>query len=279
MQWLSQTPNTPTVTQRPASESVVAAGTQIPVQLKLLHRATFVLERAAFALQLIRHVPAVFTVLVAGVSALQFERGGGGRALAAAELLTGAWVLAVVSREVWHRFGPHAAKAFAKPDPHAASHDEPRVDIAGIAAAALGYVEAWHQARAEGHFELLSPIVLGATLSLLLSFGARRAIRKRGHRSQLYIAVTPTIIAYKAGPRTSWRAEWTDVAAVECAEDEIAVRLQNGQRRVLRAAAFFDGEALLAETWAAIATNAPAHLVSAIGAGPGQAQRCANANS
>ncbi len=65
---------------------------------------------------------------------------------------------------------------------------------------------------------------------------------------------------YKAGPRTSWRAKWTDVAAVEDAQDAIAVRLTNGRRRVLRADYFFDGDALLIETRAAIAKFAPAQL-------------------
>jgi hypothetical protein len=248
------------MTQLHAPDPAALAGTHIPVRLKLLHRATFVAQRAGFLVGLVQHVPALFTVLVAGVSALKIERDGGGRALAAAELLVAAWVLIVVGRETWHLFGRHAANGLARPEPHAASHESPRIDVASLAAAALGYVEAWHHARADGHLELLSPYIVGGTASLLLAFGGRRAIQKHAPQPELYIEVTPAGIEYRAGPRTSWRAKWIDVAAVEHTQDEIAVRLQSGRRRVLRAADFFDGEALLVDTRAAIAAYAPPRL-------------------
>jgi hypothetical protein len=237
-------------------DSGESAGTRIPVRIKLLHRATFVMQRTSFAFELIKHVPAVVTVFAAGFSALQSERDGGALALAVAELATGAWVLVIVGREAWHLFGRGTAKAFANPDQHA-SHERPRIDAANLAAAALGYVESWHRTHVTGHFKLVSPQIVGATLSLLLAVGGQRAINKRRVRPNFYVEVTPDGMRYKAGPRTSWRAQWTDVAAVEDTHDAIAVRLTNGRRRVLRADYFFDGDALLVETRAAIAKYAP----------------------
>lgn len=243
-------------------DSGQSAGTRIPVRIKLLHRASFVVQRTGFAVELIKHVPAVLTVFAAGFSALQSERDGGGLALAAAELVTGAWVLVAVGREAWHLFGRGTASAFARPDAQPA-HERPRIDTANLAAAALGYVESWHRTHVTGHFKLVSPQIVGATLSLLLAVGGLRAIKKRTPQPNFYLEVTPDGIHYKAGPRTSWRAKWTDVAAVEDTQDEIAVVLQNGRRRVLRANYFFDGEALLADTRAAIAAYAPPHLNAA----------------
>jgi len=248
------------MTQRHAPDPAAVEGTRIPVRIKLVHRASFVY-------QLVNHLPAVFTVVVTGASALQVEREGGGRVLAAAELLVGACMLLVIGREAWHLFGRRAANGVA----HVASHKSSSIDVPNLAAAALGYVEAWHHAHVVGHFKLWSPYIVGGTASLLLAIGGRRAIERRKQRRRFYVAVTPAGMAYKAGPRTSWRAAWTDVAAVEHAQDEIAVRLHNGRRRVLRAAFFFDGEALLAQTRAAIAAYAPPHLAaigSAISAAP-----------
>ncbi|HEY2854125.1 MAG TPA: hypothetical protein VGJ18_14825 [Gemmatimonadaceae bacterium] len=240
------------MTRLHAPDPAAVEGTRIPVRIKLVHRASFVY-------QLLNHLPAVYTVVVTGASALQVEREGGGRVLAAAELLVGAWMLLVIGREAWHLFGRRAAHA------HAASHESTRIDVPNLASAALGYVEAWHHAHVVGHFKLLSPYIVGGTMSLLLAIGGRRALEKRRQRRLSYIAVTPAGMAYKAGPRTSWRAAWTDVAAVEYTRDEIAVRLHTVRRRVLRAAFFFDGEALLAETRAAIAAYAPPHLAGSIG--------------
>jgi hypothetical protein len=254
-------------------DHAAADGIRIPVRIKLLQRANFVAERASFVLQLVKHVPAVFTVLAAGASALQVERDGGGRALAAAELVVGAWVLIVIAREAWHMFGRHTADALAHPSPDAAAQPKPSIDIPNLDAAALGFVESWHRTHVTGHFKLVSPQIVGATISLLMAFGGQRAIQKRAPRVRFYIAVTPAGIQYKAGPRTSWRADWTDVAAVERTQDEIAVRLQSGRRRVLRADYFFDGEALLVETSAAIAAYAPTHLAGAVAGATASAPR------
>lgn len=242
-----------------------ADGVKIPVKLKLVARATFVAQRTSFAFDLIKHVPAVFTVLTAGLSALQGEEAGGDRALAAAELVVGAWVLIVIGREAWHLFGRGTADAFKHPDAHATPHESPKVDAANLAAAALGFVESWHRTHVSGHFKLISPQIVGGTLSLLLAFGGQRAIQKRQYRREFYIAVTPDGLHYRTGPRTSWRAKWSDIVAVEQTANEIIVRLQNGKRRVLRADAFFDGETLLAETSVAINTYAPAQLTGAVG--------------
>ena len=238
-----------------ASDPAAIEGTRIPVRIKLVHRASFVY-------QLLNHLPAVYTVVVTGASALQVEREGGGRALAAAELLVGAWMLLVIGREAWHLFGRRAAHTHS--DAHAASHESSRIDVPNLAAGALGYVEAWHHAHAVGHFKLWSPYIVGGTTSLLLAIGGRSALAKRRQRRLSYVSVTPAGMAYKAGPRTSWRAEWTDIAAVEHTQDEIAVRLHSGRRRVLRAGYFFDGEALLTATRAAVAAYAPPHLAGAI---------------
>ena len=243
-------------------DSGQSAGTRIPVQIKLLHRAHFVAQRTSFAFELIKHVPAVFTVVTAGFSALQSERDGGALALAAAELITGACVLVIVSREAWHMFGRGTVDAFAHPDQHA-PHETPTIDVANLAAAALGFVESWHRTHVTGHFKLVSPQIVGGTLSLLMAFGGQRAINRRARRPNFYLEVTPAGMRYKTGPRTSWRAQWTEVAAIEHTADEIAVRLQNGRRRVLRADYFFDGDALLVETRAAIAAYAPAQLAGA----------------
>ena len=232
------------------------AGTRIPVRIKLVHRAQFVVQRTSFAFELVKHVPAVFTVVTAGLSAFQSEREGGALALAAAELIVGAWVLIVVGREAWHLFGRGTAKAFAQPDPHA-TRELPRIDMANLAAAALGFVEAWHRTHVRGHFKLFSPQIVGGTMSLLLAFGGLRAIKQRAPRARFYLEVTPDEIRYKAGPRTSWRAKWTDVAGVDDTPEAITVRLSNGRKRVLRADYFFDGEALLADTRAAIEAYAP----------------------
>jgi hypothetical protein len=242
-----------------------AAGIEIPVRIKLLHRAPFVAERATFGFELIKHVPAVFTVVTAGIGALQTKQDGGSLALAAAELVAGAFVLVVVGAEARHLFGRGSTKGFASPDAHA-SHERPRIDLANLAAAALGFVESWHRTHVTGHFKLVSPQIVGGTTSLLLALGGQRSLQKRRSSMKLYIAVTPGGIRYKAGPRTSWRANWTDVDAIETSRDEIAFRLKNGKRRVLRADTFFDGEAVLAGTRAAIATYAPAHLAGALGA-------------
>lgn len=235
------------------------AETRIPVRIKLLDRATFVARRAGFGLEIAKHVPAVFTVVTAAIGAVQTERSGGGLALAAAEFAAGAFVLIVIGKEALHLFGRGTTQTHASPDEHA-SHDRSRIDIANLAAAALGFVESWHRTHVTGHFKLVSPQIVGGTTSLLLAFGGQRALNKRRLSIPMYVSVTPAGIRYKAGPRTSWRTDWTGVAAVERTANEITIRLQNGKRRVLRADYFFDGDELLAKTSEAIATYAPKHL-------------------
>jgi hypothetical protein len=227
-----------------------SAGTLIPVQSKRLHRASFVLALA-------EHLPAVFTVFAAGTSALQGEHDTAGRAIAVAELITGSCVLIIIGLEARHLLGRHAGHA------HVASHARPRVDASNLAAAALGYVEAWHRTHVVGHFKLVSPQIVGATLSLLLAFTSRRPLSARRQRFRPHINITPDDISYRAGPRRRWQAAWTDVAAVEHDHGELAVRLHDGRRHVLRAAHHLDGESVLAETRAAIAAHAP-HVPGAV---------------
>jgi hypothetical protein len=226
-------------------------GTLIPLRSKRLDRASFVTGLAS-------DLPAVFTVFAAAASALQGEHDGAGLALVAAELIAGACVLVVIGLETRHLFGRHAEHA------HAAPHKPPRVNASDLAAAALGYVEAWHRAHAVGHFKLVSPAVIGGTASLLLAFNARRPISERRQRRRPHVEITSDGISYKAGFRPRWRATWTEVAAVEHERRELALRLHDGRRHVLRADDHLDGEDVLAEARAAIAAHA-AHVPGALG--------------
>ena len=224
-------------------------GTFIPVQSKRVHRANFTLELA-------KELPAVFTVFTAAASALQGEHDAMGYALAAAEVIAGAAVLVVIALEARHLFGSHTGKSHSP-------RKTPRVDASSLAAAALGYVEAWHHAHVVGHFKLVSPAVLGATVALLLAVLNRRVPSARGVRRRRHVGITPSGISFAASRRNKWRADWSDVAAVEHDHGELAIRLHDGQRHSLRADDHLDGESLLAETRAAIAVHAP-HIPGAV---------------
>jgi hypothetical protein len=232
--------------KRKYHEAAAAAtvGTLIPVKSKRVHRANF-------TLQLANELPAIFTVFAAGASALQGEHDTAGLALAGAELIAGAGVLVAIALEARHLFGRHAEHAAA------AAYKPPRVDAANLAAAILGYVEAWHRTHVSGHFKLVSPQIVGGTLSLLVAFSGRHPVSARRQRRRPHVAITPDGISYLAGRRRRWRAEWTEVAAVEHDHGELAVRLHDGRRHVLRADHHVGGEGVLAETRAAIAAHAP----------------------
>ena len=236
-----------------------AAETRITVRPKRLLRAQFVT-------QLYQHVPAVVTVLAAGVAGLGSEREGGALALAAAELLVAAWVLATIVLEARHLFGREGSRgargAHGAPRAHATS----RVDGPGLAAAALGYVEVWHHARETGHFKLVSPLMLSATVTLLFAFGGRRWIQQRFRRRGPHLLVTSDGVSYRGGRRRRWAAAWEDVEGLEHGAGHVTVRLRAGRAHVLRGDDHFGGDALLEEAWAAVARHAPARLT----AKPGQ---------
>lgn len=233
--------------------TTASASTLIPVQNKRVHRARFLAGLA-------QELPAVFTVVAAGASALQGEHGAAGLALAGAELIAGACVLGAIALETRHLFGRHAAK-----HEHSASHETTGIDKSDLAAAALGYVEAWHRTHVVGHFKLVSPQMVGATLSLLLAFRGRRALSERRERRRPHVAISANEISYLAGPRRRWRAAWTEVAAVEHDGAELAVRLHDGRRHVLNTNHHLDGERVLSETLAAITAHAP-HVLGALSA-------------
>jgi hypothetical protein len=238
-----------------ASSAGAAADTYIPVQLKGRSRARFIA-------QLPQHVPAVLTTLSAGASALRSkERTVGALALAAAELLVGAWVLATIADEARHLFGAR------EPDPsHTAAHVPPearQVEVSGLAAAALGYVEVWRLARVHGYLALVSPYMLGATASLALALGWRRRVRMWQRRWRAHLAVTPSGIAYRGSRLRRWTVAWPEVAAVEAAPGEIVLRLHDGRTHVLRAEDHLGGAALIAAARSAIAGHAPALVTRA----------------
>jgi hypothetical protein len=222
-----------------------AVGTFIPVHAKRVFQAKFVMG-------LTRELPAVFTVVAASASVLQGEHDGAGLALAAAELIAGAGVLFAIVLEARHLFARRAEHGDG-----ASAHHASRVDVSNLAAAALGYVEAWHHARAVGHFKLVSPYMVGATTSLLLARMKPRAVLKRRPRRRPHVGITPDGISYLGGRRRKWQAAWSEVAAVEHEHGELAVRLHDGRRHVLRADYHLDGESVLAKTRAAIAAHAP----------------------
>lgn len=217
------------------------------------------LDRTTFAVAIARELPAVFTVVSAGASALQGERDGAGLALAAAELIAGAAVLIAIGFEARHLFGRRAAHG------HDASHQTqpPKVNLSNLAAAALGYVEAWHHAREVGHLKLISPNMVGATASLLMARFQTRPLSARRKRRRLYVGITPHGLTYVGGRRRKWKVAWTQVAAVEHGHGELAVRLHDGRRYVLHAEHHLDGESVLAQTRAAIADHAP-HVPGAV---------------
>lgn len=235
-----------------------SAGTIVPVHSRRLYKATKRAHQTSFTLGLLREVPAVFTVFAAAAGAMQGEHDTTGYVLAAAEVIAGAGVLIAIALEARHLFGRRPEHAHATPD------SAPRVDASNLAAAALGYVEAWHHAHLVGHLKLFSPSIVGATLSLLVAVIKRRPVSKRRPRRQLHVSITPAGITYLAGPRLRWRAAWNDVAAVEHGHGELAVRLHDGRRHVMRADDHLDGEGMLTETRAAIASHAP-HVPGALG--------------
>jgi hypothetical protein len=230
-----------------------AAGTVVPVVSRRLHQTSFAIGHVA-------EVPAVFTVLVAAASAVQFGRDATGYAIAGAELVAGAGVLIAIALEARHLFGDqpeHGDTELQKTS---------RVDASSLAAAALGFLEAWHRTHVEGHFKLVGPQVVGATLSLFVAYIKSRppsAHRQRRQRRQLHVCITPAGITYLAGPRRNWRAEWAEVAAVEHDHGQLALRLHDGRRHVLRADDHLDGGGVLVETRMAIATHAP-HVPGAV---------------
>lgn len=225
--------------------------TIIPVQSKRLHQATFTMG-------LLRELPALFTVFVASASALQGEHEGAGLALAVAELITGAAVLFFIAVEARHLFTRHEGHV------DSASHAPPRVDKSNLAAAALGYVEAWHRTHVTGHFKLLSPQIVGASVSLFLALRRPRPVSERRQRRRPHVSISPNGIRYLGGPLRIWTAPWADVAAVEHTHGEIAIRLHDGRRHVLRADDHLDGEGILDATRAAIASHAPHVMVPTV---------------
>jgi hypothetical protein len=253
-----------------------SAGTIVPVRSKRLYQGTKRLHQTSFTLALTREVPAVFTVFAAAASALQGKHDTAGYMLAGAEVIAGVGVLAAIVLEARHLFGRRAEHA------HATPNSAPRVDASNLAAAALGYVEAWHHAHVVGHFKLFSPYIVGATASLLVAALKNRPISKRRLRRQLHVGITPAGISYLAGPRLRWRAAWTEVAAVEHGHGELAVRLHDGRRHVMRADDHLDGDSVLTETRAAIAAHAshvPGAVSGATFAGPASDARAAGSKA
>ena len=230
-----------------------SAGTLVIVSNRRVHQGTF-------AFGAVRELPAVFTVVVAAISALQGEHDAAGHVVAGAELIAGACVLIAKAFEARHLFARHAHHA------DAARTGTPRLDKSNLAAAALGYVEAWRHARVVAEVQLITPTIVGATLSLLIAFFGNRLFSRRppvaSSRRQLHVAITPNGISYLAGPRRKWRVDWTEVAAVEHGRGELAIRLHDGRRHVLPADDLLGGEHIVAETRAAIAAHA-AHVPGA----------------
>ncbi len=241
------------MTESSRSAHATSGETRIPVQRTRL-------ARAALAVQLQQHLPAVLTVLAAGGRAITSERTGGGLALAAAELVVGVWVLLAIAGEARHLIRRSADHAGVP-----APHDEPWIDVPGLAAAALGYVEVWHHAVARGHFELVSPFMLGATATLVLALGARRLIRRRMRHWRPHVLVTPAGLTYRGTRWYRWTAGWDTVASIEERPGEIVVHLLDGRTRALRAADHIGGSALIQATRSAIAERAPVHLRDARG--------------
>jgi hypothetical protein len=232
-----------------------SAGTIIPVRSKRLYQTSFTVGLA-------RELPGVLTVLAAGASALRGEHDTAGYALAGAELIASAAVLGFIALEARHLFGRRTERASAPPQ------DKRQVDWSKVSAAALGYVEAWHRAHVVGHFKLVSPYVVGATTTLFLAFVRKRADSKPRKFRRPHVGITPAGISYVAGPRLRWRAEWSEVAAIEHGHRELAVRLHDGRRHVLRADDHLDGDDVLAETRAAIVAHAPLVPGASGGAAP-----------
>lgn len=244
-----------------ADESV---GTFIPLRSKRGHRVGFIAGLAS-------ELPAVFTVVAAGVSAVQGERDGEGLALAAAELIAGAAVLGIIGLEARHLFGRQRGHE------HNTSR-KPRIGASNLAAAALGFVEAWHRAHVHGHLKLVSPQVFGAITSLIAGYLKNRPVSVRRMRRRLHVGVTPRGILYLAGVRQKWWAPWTEVAAVEHDRGSLVIRLHDGRRHVMRADDHLDGEGVLADTRAAIATHAshiPGAVSGATFSGPGSVAHAA----
>ena len=126
-----------------------------------------------------------------------------GLALAAAELIAGAFVLTSIAIEARHLFGRRVEHGHAP----AARHKTSRVNISNLAAAALGYVEAWHRTHVTGHFKLVSPQIVGATASLFAAFVQSRLSDNRRQRMKPHVAISPAGIRYRENPRRRWRAE------------------------------------------------------------------------
>ena len=226
-------------------------GTHIPVVLKRHVRAQFVS-------QLLQHLPAVFTVLAAGASAVRSEREGGALSLAVAELVVGAFVLLTIALEARHLFGREAAH-----DHHAAGPPgESWIDVPGLAAAALGYVEVWHHAHERGHFKLVSPYMLGATATLVLALGGRRLIANWMRHRRPHLRVTPDTVTYRGSRRRRWSAAWEDVAAVEHGHGETTLRMRDGSAHAIRAEDHLGGAAFLSAARAAFAAHAPPRVLS-----------------
>jgi hypothetical protein len=182
--------------------------------------------------------------------------------IGAAELIKGACVLIAIAREARHVFSRKPSHAPAE------ERKASRIDGSNLAAAAMGYVEAWQRAHVTGHFKLVSPQVVGATASLVIALVGSRATGRRNRRRQdrrPHIAISPEGISYFPGLRGTWKARWNDVAAVEHDAGSLAVRLQDGRRHVLRAGDHVEGGAILAEVRAAVAAHA-AHVPGAVAA-------------
>lgn len=238
-----------------APAATAAPDTVIPVQLKGRQRARFVA-------QLPQHVPALLTTLTAGANAIRAERTGTALALGAAELLVGAWVLLGIASEARHLFG-----AERRPPAHGAtpgSRAESRVDVSGLAAAALGYVEVLRYAQTHGRLALVSPYMLGASASLMLALGGRRRIRRWLRRSPPHLAVTAAGITYRGGRGRRWAAAWSEVAAVEASPGELVLRLRDGRARLLRADEHLGGAGLIAAARSAVWAHAPADVARSL---------------
>lgn len=240
-------------------------GSFIPVRPKAFVRARARVERAQFANQVIQHVPAVVTVLTAGASALRSEREGGALALAAAELLAGAWVIVTIVDEARHLLRRRAEHGGA----HTPLMVSGWVDVPSIAAAALGFVEVWHRTHEHHHFKLVSPQMLTALTALVMGVGGRQLLQRffaRRLRSRRpHLRVTPEAVSYRGGRRARWEATWRDVATVEHGDGYLTLRLRDGRAHSLRADDHLDGAELLGVARQAVATYAPATLAGAAG--------------
>ena len=216
--------------------------------------------RARFLAELQQHVPAVLTVVTAGVTGLRSGHGGWELALSLAQLGVGAWVAGTVVAQGRHLRGLHRGTHPADAGPNG-------VEWSGLAAAALGYVEVWDHAVRRGHFTLVSPYMLGATTTLVLALGGRRWIRARMRRRGPHLHVSPEGVTYRSAPFRRWTAAWDEVAAVAHAPGTLTLRLRDGRERVLRAADHLQGDALLAAASDAVAAYAPPRLAGGLPAG------------